>query len=240
MWATPTIVDVIPVDPNNPKSSRTIIFSDGTERELTGDFTEQTITFDFIVNPDNALTRDSTEELAGLRGFDTETGITSAGDATTVSQAVYELPNYDGKLLIDDKEITPKDYISAEYGYSTNKGEFTFGPDTTTGIAEGFEYMITGAVNSDILKQFKNNGKGLSVDISEDSQGYDVITFNFGGSSYVVGNTDDGGVDLFSMNGYDLWQELQDNLLNPVLKAYNDKRSGRGTSGTGGTGGTSR
>ena len=236
----PTIFSVDPVNENNPDSSRTIVFSDGTQKELTGDFTEQTITLDFIVNPDNPLTRDSTKELAALRRFDPSTGITSSGDATTVSQAVYELPDYDGQLLIDGQQMTPKEYIAAEYGYSTNKGDFTFGPDTTTGIAEGFEYMITGAVNSDILKQFKNNGKGLSFDISEDSEGYDVITFNFGGSSYVVGNTDDGGVDLFSMNGYDLWQELQDNLLNPVLKAYNDKRSGRGTSGTEGTGGTSR
>ena len=232
---SPTIVDVIPVDPNNPNSNRTIIFSDGTQKEITGDFTEQTITLDFIVNPDDALTRDSTEELADERGFNTSTGITSAGDATTVSQPVYELPDYDGILLIDGQQITPKDYISAEYGFSTNKGEFTFGPDTTKGIAGGFESLIKGAVNSDVLKQFKNNGKGLSVDISEDSKGYDVITFNFGGMSYVVGNTDDGGTALFSMNGYDLWQELQDKLLNPVLKAYNKVRSGRGTSGTSGT-----
>ena len=106
----PTIFSVDPVNENNPDSSRTIVFSDGTQKELTGDFTEQTITLDFIVNPDNPLTRDSTKELAALRRFDPSTGITSSGDATTVSQAVYELPDYDGQLLIDGQQMTPKEY----------------------------------------------------------------------------------------------------------------------------------
>ena len=213
-------------------TNRKLILSDGKEIEIKGTFTEQTRILDAIYDPDNMLTTDDIVKLAGDRGFDLETEITSKEDKSKSSKAAYAVPDYTKEIQIGDSLETAESYIKDNYGIKGGDGSFHWTVDTTEGIAGGYEEMIIGAIDPAIMSYFnKTPGMEFSIDWKgEDSKDNDIIVFNFGGMSYEIGNTDkEGQAALYDINAQQLWKDLQSNLLNPAINKLNKERTGGGT-----------
>ena len=147
------------------------------------------------------------------------------------SKAAYAKPNYTKDLQIKGKSdlMTAKDYLDAEYGYGSG-AEFNSSVDTTKGIGEGMINLINASLDPAMLEQF-NTTPGMELSMTfETGAGQDSVTFNFGGKSLTIGgkNGDLNKGDLYGGNGYELWQALQDNLLNPAINKLNKERTGGG------------
>ena len=89
--------------------------------------------------------------------------------------------------------------------------------------------LITESLDPEMLNIF-NTTPGMELEMTyETGPGQDSVTFNFGGRSLTIGgpNGDLYKGDLYGGNGYELWQRIQDDLLNPAIKELNDKRTGK-------------
>lgn len=215
-------------------TNRKITLSDGKIIEIQGSFTEQVRILEALYDPNNQLTTDDIERLAKGRGFDLKTEITSTEDEGKTSKAAYATPNYNKELQIKGKSdlMTAKDYLDAEYGYGSG-AEFNSTVDTTEGIGEGMINLINASLDPAMLAEFnKTPGQELSMTF-ESGVGQDSVTFNFGGKSLTIGgkNGDLNKGDLYGGNGYELWQQIQDKLLNPAIKKKNKERTGGGGGG---------
>ena len=214
--------------------NREIILSNGRKIPIQGSFTEQTRILEAVYDPDNQLTTDDIEKLAKGRGFDLDTEITSTGDGGKTSKAAYTTPNYKTDLQIKGKDsaMSAKDYLDAEYGYGSG-AEFNTSADTTKGIGEGMINLINASLDPAMLAEF-NKTPGMELSMTFDKTvGNNSVTFNFGGESYTIGgeNGDLFKDGLYSGNGYEVWQALQDNLLNPAINKLNKERTGGGGGG---------
>ena len=210
---------------------REIVLSDGKKFPIKGSFTEQVRLLEAIYDPNNQLTADDIKKLAEGRGFDLDTEITSREDGRKTSKAAYAKPNYKTDLMISGKDsvMTAEDYMDAEYGYGSG-AEFNSSVDSTKGIGDGMINLIKASLDPAMLKEFNTTpGQELSMTF-ETGAGKDSVTFNFGGKSLTIGgaNGDLNKDDLYGGNGYELWQALQDKLLNPAIKKLNKERTGGG------------
>lgn len=209
--------------------NRKITLSDGKIIEIQGSFTEQVRILEALYDPNNQLTSDDIEKLAKGRGFDLDTKITSTEDEGKTSKAAYTTPNYQTDLMIKGKSeaMSAKDYMDAEYGYGSG-AEFNSTVDTTEGIGEGMINLINASLDPAMLAEFnKTPGMELSMTF-ETGIGKDSVTFNFGGESLTIGGSD-GDLfkgDLYGGNGYELWEKIQTNLLNPAITKLNRNRTG--------------
>ena len=146
------------------------------------------------------------------------------------SQKAFAPPNYKTDLMIKGKNkvMTAEEYMNAEYGYGKG-AEFNSSVDTTSGIGEGMVNLITASLDPEMLEIF-NTTPGMELEMTyETGPGQDSVTFNFGGRSLTIGgpNGDLHKGDLYGGNGYELWEQIQLQLLNPAIKELNDKRTGK-------------
>ena len=211
--------------------NRKIILSDGKEIEIQGTFTEQTRILEAVYDPENQLTTDDIEKLAKGRGFKLDTEITSTQDEGKTSKAAYVTPNYTKDLQIKGKSdlMSAQDYLDAEYGYGSG-AQFNSSVDGAEGIGEGMINLINASIDPALMDQFnKTPGMELSMTF-DDRWGYDddSVTFKFGGETYTIGGPNGklNKGDLMGGNGHEVWQALQDNLLNPAIKKLNQERTG--------------
>lgn len=146
------------------------------------------------------------------------------------SKKAFTLPNYNAELQIGDKLVTANDYLNDNFGTVGAGGEFNVTVDTTGGIADGFEELITASLDPAILEYFNTmQDESMHFKVIADSPlfGADSVTFQFGGETYTIGGSkgDLFKGDLYGGNAQEVWAALQQNLLNPVINKANKKRT---------------
>ena len=212
-------------------TNRVIKLSDGTEIQLEGSFTDQTRTLEALYDPNNQLTTDDIEKLAKGRDFDLNTEITNKGDSTKTSKKAYAATDYTTDIQIEGKSdrLSAQAHMDEVFGGLGGSGQFNSAFDSAKEIGEEMIKIINGTIDPDMLREF-NTTTGMELSFTSSKDGDDSVTFNFGGESFTVGgkNGDLNAGDLYGGNGADLWQALQDNLLNPAIKKLNDGRTGGG------------
>ena len=212
-------------------TNRVIKLSDGTEIQLEGSFKDQARTLEALYNPDNQLTTDDIERLAKGRDFDLNTEITNTGDSSKTSKKAYAKPDYTTDIQIKGKSdpLSSQAHMDEVFGGPGGSGQFNSFYDSANEIGEEMIKIINGTLDPDMLREF-NTTTGMELSFTSSTDGDDSVTFNFGGESFTVGgkNGDLNAGDLYGGNGADLWQALQDNLLDPGIKNLNKERTGGG------------